>query len=227
MPFFKQFGKSWFEKNFKMTSFIHKLSTNGNTAYSKSITIKMIHDPSVIFPLIFYCQRHRYDLNTLLPKTRGVPWVGCSGGGCGYPHASPSFTAAQGMLHSPRSMCQVLGPPARTTAWATPTSTASAHSITLKMSIIRRYFPFPDVAISTFSVGKHLVTDEVNSILLDEPMLILFFKHNWSKTSFLNLKTSEIAGLDLEVCPCPDNATYISIYISLPALADSIFYQVH
>lgn len=150
MPFFKQFGKSWFEKNFKMTSFIHKLSTNGNTAYSKSITIKMIHDPSVIFPLIFYCQRHRYDLNTLLPKTRGVPWVGCSGGGCGYPHTSPSFTAAQGMLHSPHSMCQVLGPPARTTAWATLTSTASAHSITLKMSIIRRHFPFPDVAISTF-----------------------------------------------------------------------------
>lgn len=166
-------------------------------------------------------------MSTLLPKTRGVPWAGCSGGGCGYPHTSFSFAATQGMLCSPCSMCRVLGPPARTIACTTPTSTASAHSVILKISIIRRYFHFPDVAKSTFSIGKHLVTDEVNSVLLDEPMLVLFFKHNSSKASFLNLRSSEIAGLDLEVCPCPANATYISIHISLPALADSIFYQVH
>lgn len=146
----------------------------------------MAHDLSVIFPLLSTTEAMSVISAPCSLKQEGCLWQDVKGW-LQVPLYLPLLPcpqqyAAQAMSCSPRSACLVLWPPARTIAWAIRKSATSAHSIPLRISIVRRYFPFSDVAKSTFSLGKHLLADEVSSILLGEPVLVLFFKCNWSKT---------------------------------------------
>lgn len=159
-----------------------------------------------------YFSSQKCDSSTLLPKIRWVPLkdeAGLAAENTIPPSPAMSAPLSQHFL--------VMWPPPRAVVWATRKST---HIISMRKSIIWGCFPFPVVTKSSFSL-------DMNIILLDEEMLLYFPKTTGVKSFFLNLKSSEIAGLDLEVGPCPADATYVSIYTSLSALTDNLFYQVH
>lgn len=140
--------------------------------------------------------------STLLPKIR-CPFEGWGRAGCLTPHTSLSSNAC-----SPFSAFLAVGPLPRAVIWATRKST-TAHIISVRISIIRGNFLWQNPNFPCTWSEQH-PSRWGNACLFSK------------KT--LDIKSSEIAGLDLEVGPWPADATYVSIYTSL---TDNLFYQVH